>query len=204
MPRNTCVLVPALLGALYATAAADRQSPTAPANYTETIPGTAIKFDMVLIPGGTFTIGSPPNEPGRSADESPQRTVQVRPFWMERTEVTWDEFDAFAFAQAIAGARAGAPTAPPSGADAITRPTPPYADESFGYGKGRQPVISIQHHAAMEYCRWLTEKTGKLYRLPTEAEWEYACRAGSRTAYAFGDDAKKLGEYAWYADNSEG
>ena len=123
----------------------------------------------------------------------PQQTVQIRPFWMERTELTWDEFDAFAFAQAIAGARAGAPAAPPSGADAITRPTPPYADESFGYGKGRQPVISIQHHAAMEYCRWLSAKTGRAYRLPTEAEWEYAARAGSTSAYAFGDNPHRDG-----------
>ncbi|PYR63189.1 MAG: sulfatase-modifying factor protein [Acidobacteria bacterium] len=205
MFRKTFVLASILIAALYATAAADRQSPTASTtNYTETIPGTAITFDMVFIPGGTFKIGSPPSEPGRSTDEGPQQTVQIRPFWMERTEVTWDEFDAFAFAQAIAGARAGAPAAPPSGADAITRPTPPYADESFGYGKGRQPVISIQHHAAMEYCRWLSAKTGRAYRLPTEAEWEYAARAGSTSAYAFGDNPAALGAASWYSANADG
>src|SRR5438552_12328636 len=132
MFRKTFVLASILSAALYAAAAAERQSPTASTtNYTETIPGTAVKFDMVFIPGGTFKIGSPASEPGRSADEGPQQTVQIRPFWMERTEVTWDEFDAFAFSQAIAGARAGATAAPPSATDAITRPTPPYADESF-------------------------------------------------------------------------
>jgi formylglycine-generating enzyme required for sulfatase activity len=169
----------------------------------ETIPGIAIKFDMVAIPGGTFKIGSPANEPGRMPEEGPQQTIRIRPFWVGRTEVSWDEFDAFAFAQAIAGVRAGA-TTPPSEADAITRPTPPYADESFGYGKGRQPVISVQHHAAMEYCRWLSAKTGRTYRLPTEAEWEYAARAGSTTAYSFGDDPATLNTVAWFAANSDG
>jgi formylglycine-generating enzyme required for sulfatase activity len=186
-------------------AGADRQSATALAsNYTETIPGTATRIEMVAIPGGTFKIGSPPGEPGRLSDEGSQQTVQIRPFWMERTEVTWDEYDAFAFAQAIAGARTGAPPSPPSGADAITRPTPPYADESFGYGKGRLPAISLQHHAAMEYCRWLSAKTGRAYRLPTEAEWEYAARAGSTGAYSFGDDPAALNAAAWYTANSDG
>jgi formylglycine-generating enzyme required for sulfatase activity len=171
---------------------------TPPANYTETIPGAAVSFDMIALPGGTFTIGSPTGEPGRTADEGPQRSLTIRPLWMARTEVTWDEFDAFAFAEAIAKAGAPAPTT----ADAITRPTPPYADESFGFGKGRQPAISVQIHAAMEYCRWLSAKTGHAYRLPTEAEWEYAARAGSTTAYSFGDDPATLGEHAWYAANS--
>jgi len=180
--------------------AARVQSATPFADYTETIPGTNVRFDMVAVPGGTFTIGSPAGEPGRSPDEGPQQSVVIRPFWMERTEVTWDEYDAFAFAHAIPSA--GSPATPPVGADAITRPTPPYADESFGYGKGRQPVISVQHHAAMEYCRWLSATTGRTYRLPTEAEWEYAARAGSTTAYAFGNDATRLGDHAWYTANA--
>jgi formylglycine-generating enzyme required for sulfatase activity len=124
---------------------APRQTAASPAAaYVETIPGTSISFDMVLIPSGSFMIGSPASEAGRSPDEGPQQQVRIQPFWMGRTEITWDEYDAFAFAQAIAAARAGTTAAAPTGADAITRPTPPYADESFGYGKGRQPVISIQ------------------------------------------------------------
>src|SRR5262245_37729850 len=179
--------------------------PQAPAHqtYTETIPGTSVTFEMVAIPGGTFVMGSAAGEKGRGADEGPAHEVRIAPFWMEKTETTWNEYDAFWLTQAIARA-GGAAAAPPTGADPITKPTPPYADESFGFGKGRQPVISVQYHAAMEYCRWLSAKTGKIYRLPTEAEWEYAARAGSKTAYAFGDDPSKLDAFAWYEGNSGG
>jgi formylglycine-generating enzyme required for sulfatase activity len=170
------------------------------APYVETIPGTNVTFEMIPIQGGRFRMGSPPSERDRSEDEGPQHEVLIQPFWMGKTEVTWDEYDKFAFASGID--RQGQAGKERQGVDAVTRPTPPYADESFGFGKGRRPVISITHHAAMEYCRWLSEVTGKTYRLPTEAEWEYACRAGATTAYSFGDDAAKLGEHAWYLDNS--
>jgi formylglycine-generating enzyme required for sulfatase activity len=121
---------------------------------------------------------------------------------MEKTEVTWDEYDLY-WKQEEQAKRPSTdlPSAPLG--DAITRPTPPYADETFGHGREGHPVLCISHHAAMEYCRWLSGKTGRTYRLPTEAEWEYACRAGSATAYPFGDDANHLDEYAWYASNSE-
>lgn len=170
--------------------------------YVETIPGSEVKFEMVSIPGGTFTMGSPAGEPGRGEYEGPRREVTIRPFWMGKTEVTWDEYDLFAFAQNLKKEQAQPANA--GAADAVTRPTPPYADETFGFGRDHQPVISITHHAAMEYCRWLSARTGKTYRLPTEAEWEYAARAGTKTAYSFGDDASKLGEYAWFLDNANG
>lgn len=172
--------------------------------YVETIPGTNVRFAMLPVPGGAFVMGSGDSEPGRRSDEGPQHQVTIRPFWMGALEVTWDEYDLFAFSRELSKERKLSAPAAGVAADAITYPTPPYADESFGYGKGRQPVISVTYHAAMEYCRWLSMKTGKIYRLPTEAEWEYACRAGSKTAYSFGDDPKKLAEHAWYLDNSDG
>ncbi len=168
--------------------------------YVEELTGTKVKFEMVAIPGGTYLMGSPPGEPGRSPDEGPQHPVTVRPFWIGKMEVTWDEYDLYW--RKLPGARA--PVTPADkAADAVTRPTPPYADETFGHGREGNPVLCITYHAATEYCRWLSAKTGKTYRLPTEAEWEWACRAGTTTAYSFGDDPARLGDYAWYEKNAE-
>src|SRR5262249_42350627 len=139
--------------------------------YTEKIAGTEVKFDMVPIPGGTFTMGSPSSEKDRQADEGPQHEVKIAPFWMGRCEVTWDEFDLFAFSKEIRIRPADfKPSEADKLADAVTRPTPPYADPTFGLGRKGNPVICMTHHSAMEYCRWLSAKTGKTYRLPTEAE----------------------------------
>lgn len=172
--------------------------------YVETIPGTTVKFEMVPIPGGTFMMGSPISEPKRSADEGPQHLVTIQPFWMEKTETRWEQFDIFAFKLDLMRSSTAAGASDNNKlTDAITRPTPPYKDPTFGFGHDGHPVINITHHAAMEYCRWLSAKTGKTYRLPTEAEWEYAARAGSKSAYFFGDDPKRLGEFAWFLDNSD-
>lgn len=179
-------------------------------NYTETIPDTTVKFDMVAIPGGTFHMGSPAGEKGREEEEGPQFEVAIRPFWMGKCEVSWDEYDPWwrqmpgdKGNQIQAEEQLVKKAIKQPEFDALSRPTPPYMDETFGRGRETYPVICITHHAAMEYCRWLSQKTGKMYRLPTEAEWEYACRAGSKTAYSFGDDAAKLDEYAWFVDNSD-
>jgi formylglycine-generating enzyme required for sulfatase activity len=171
--------------------------------YTERIPGTKVRFTMVAIPGGTYLIGSPPSEAGRGADEGPQHPVAIRSFWMGQMEVTWDEYNLYRLEKGGAWSEQDNDKARAKDADAITRPTQPYPDEYRGFGREGYPVVGISHHAAMEYCRWLSAKTDKAYRLPTEAEWEWACRAGTRTPYFFGTEARQLGDYAWFRDNSE-
>ena len=127
---------------------------------------------------------------------------------MGKCEVTWDEFEEYAFSKDIKRKQRenvdlSKLPATEKAADAVTRSTKPYADMTFGFGSRGNPAICMTHHAAMEYCRWLSAKTGKNYRLPTEAEWEFAARGGASTAYSFGDDAGDLGEYAWYVENAE-
>lgn len=160
-----------------------------------------VAFDMVPIRSGEFVMGSPQNEKGRNPDEGPQHKVKIDAFWMGKCEVTWDEYELFLY-----------PTnqSPPKDttyksdiADITAHPTRPYVEMSFGMGKSHYPTISMTQHAANKYCQWLSAKTGHFYRLPTEAEWEYACRAGTTTAYSFGDDPGKIGEYAWFTDNSD-
>jgi formylglycine-generating enzyme required for sulfatase activity len=187
----TAILVPAAATVLLAQPA---PTLTPAAAYTETIPGSTVSFDMVAVPGATFTMGSPAGEAGRDADEGPQVEVTLKPFWIGKTEVTWDEFDQFAFV-GNTGARTGDGGAGDS--DAVSKPSRAYGDEAKGYGKGKMPALAMTQHAAMEYCRWLSQVTGKAYRLPTEAEWEYAARAGSTAARP-----TDLDDQAWHAGNS--
>lgn len=143
---------------------------------------------------------------GRGEDEGPRHEVSVDAFWMGKFEITWDQYDVWGekmdFYRRAAFGTPATPRDPV--ADAVTRPTPPYTDMSFGMGKESQPAICMTQHAARTYCDWLSAKTGRYYRLPTEAEWEYACRAGSSTSYSFGNDVSELNDYAWYDENSEG
>ncbi len=173
--------------------------------YTERIPGTKVTFDMVPIPGGKFLLGSPPGEAHRAEHEGPQIEVEVEPFWMGRCEVTWEEYELWGMGLDAALHKETEQELSPWDrlADTITRPTKPYSDMTFGMGKDGYPAICMTHLAAKVYCKWLSAKTGRYYRLPTEAEWEYAARAGTTTAYSFGDDPKDLGDYAWYFDNSD-
>jgi sulfatase modifying factor 1 len=164
-------------------------------NFTERIPKSAIAFNMIAIPGGKFKMGSPADEPFRKEDEGPVREVEISPFFMAEIEVSWDEYLAF-YVQTAAEGRStdteGLRNRVASGTDAISGATPPYGQPDQGWGLGKRPAISFSFHAAETYCKWLTSVSGKKYRLPTEAEWEYAVRAGSNGPYFFPGDPKKF------------
>ena len=169
--------------------------------YTETLPNSTVTFNMIPIPAGTFEMGSPKSEPTRRADEGPARKVEIKQFWMGEIEVSWREFMTF-FAATSTGAKTVAETQAPSektenAPDAITGPTPPYGAPDQGWGKGLRPAITMSWHSAEVYCQWLSKVTGKKYRLPTEAEWEYACRAGKQTPYYFAGDPSKFSRTSW-------
>ena len=165
-------------------------------SFIQKLPGTTISFTMQPIPGGSFVMGSLVNDKLAKANEQPAKKINIAPFWMGKYEVTHDEFQLFLKDEN---------TSLNNDADVITRPSPQYIDLSWGMGReGGFPANSMQQMTAIMYCRWLYKKTGIFYRLPTEAEWEYAARAGSTTMYPFGTNAALLGEYAWYAKNSGG
>ncbi len=190
------------LTALLLTLPAAAQSGNPGDTFTQTIPGTPVTFQMTFVPGGSFFLGSPETELGRDDDEGPQRQVSVDAFWMGVHEVTYDAFSIFQHRNLDNGL--GGSRELPFGIDMITRPSTPYEDPAQGMGGMGRPMVGMTRVAAMEFARWLSEKTGRLYRLPTEAEWEHACRAGSNHTFSFGDDSVALAEHAWYADNSDG
>lgn len=166
----------------------------------QTIPGAEVSFSLVGLPGGTFIIGSPEEEVGREEDEGPQRTVTVQPFWIGMHEVTYDEFAIFRYRDRDSAEGGSGVSFDP---DVVARPSPPYEDPAHGMGNQGFPVVGVTQWGALQYARWLSEKTGHFYRLPTEAEWEFACRAGTETAYSFGDDPVGLDSVAWHYGNSD-
>ena len=122
--------------------------------------------EMVAIPAGTFTMGSPATEARRGDIEGPQHRVTIaKPFALGKYEVTFAEWDACTAAGGCA-----------------------HRPGDQGWGRGRRPVIDVSWDDAKAYVAWLSRKTGKTYRLPSEAEWEYAARAGTPTRYSWGDE----------------
>ena len=169
-----------------------KKAPTAkPAPYKVTIPNTTVSYAMVPVPAGEFTMGSA--GAGAKPDEQPQHKVRLDAFWMQAQEVTWDAYLLFMFAD-----QANERASPDAIVDGLSRPTAPYVEMSFGRGLKGFPAISMTQHAANKFAEWLSAKTGEFYRLPTEAEWEYACRAGSATGVPPG----AVDDYAWDAKNS--
>ena len=173
-------------------------------NYNQKIGGVDYGLEMISINGGNFKMGSPSYEANRMADEGPVHEVFVDSFWMGKFEITWDLFHLFMSReidenQAISNINNEVNLE----VDAVSAATTPYVEMSFGMGTDGYPAISMTQLSASKFCEWLSAMTGNYYRLPTEAEWEYACRAGSDTPYSF-EDENQISDYAWYDENSDG
>lgn len=190
MKFRLSLALPLIMSAFQASAQEKQEA------YTQQINGTKLSFEMKAIPAGEFLMGSKKGK----ADEQPVHKVKLDAFWMGTYEVTWDIYEPFLYKDYETTQSIGAV---PANVDAVTRPTKPYLDMTFGMGKENHPALAMTHYNAIQFCKWLYARTGVFYRLPTEAEWEYASRAGNTTAYFFGDDAAQLGEYGWYKANSD-
>ena len=173
--------------------------------YQQQIPGSSVSFEMLPIPAGAFLQGS---KKFNAAGETPQVMVEVSPFWIGKCEVTWAEYKLFMQLCSVfeqfeeEGIR---PVSNDNEIDAITAPSKLY-DPSFTYQSGddpQKPAVSMSQYAAKQYTKWLSLLTGQFYRLPTESEWEYACRAGNETDYYFGEDTGNLEQYAWFDENAD-
>ncbi len=166
--------------------------------YDEVLAGKDKLITMTPVAGGLFNMGSPEDEAGGRKDERPVRAVRLSDFWISTMEIPWDVYELFVYRNA------DTPTENQGEVrleiDGVSSATMPYVN----YNKPGYPVINITQYAASQFCKWLTAKTGYYYRLPTEAEWEYACRADSKDTFSFGPLSKSIASYAWYKGNSDG
>ena len=177
-------------------------------DYTIQLVGISRPLEMVAISGGEFMMGSRQAEQARQVDEGPRHRRKVDSFWMGRFEVTQEQFERYyretnsvlsepeislGQLQVIEAEKL---------AELVSGPTEliPSFERTI---RPQTPIAGFSQHAASKFCQWLSVKTGKYFRLPTEAEWEYACRAGTTTSYHFGDDPARLNEYGWFYDNSD-
>ena len=166
--------------------------------YDEALTGTDKLITMVPVAGGLFNMGSPKDEIRRRKDEGPVHAVLLGDFWISTMEIPWDLYELFVYRNDDTPAEnRGEVTLD---IDGVSSATMPYVN----YNKPGYPAINITQYAASQFCKWLTAKTGHYYRLPTEAEWEYACRAYSIHTFSFGPARKSIDSYAWYKGNSDG
>ncbi len=165
-------------GLCHARQAAEEAKPAELKAFSQEIPGAAYKINMTPIPGDAAR--------------------KIDPVWFSTTEVTWDAFDVYVYRLD----EEGGGEALPKGTQGATRPTKPYLPPDRGLGHAGFAVISISYYNAQTFCDWLSEKSGKHYRLPTEDEWEYAALAGVKGGFSFPSE-DVAPEYAWFVDNSD-